>query len=191
MIRRNFPMKGRRILGAVCLLIAFGTTRAAAIDVEALLDKLNNYPHARQISYSQTDVIDHEIGLGAMQKTRGEWRFKNSERLSGNLTSYTWQIVDGFTSAQLMKKLLDEVAQDEAASLLFACEGRACGNEAEWANRVFNERVLYGRADLQRYAVYGLKGDPAYRLLAYSAARTEDRQYLRVELLQIASQGER
>jgi len=186
---RNRLSRSLCVFGALCLLFAGGIANADEAGPEALLVKLDNYPHAKQISFASREVFDHEIGLGAMQKTRGEWRFKNSERQSGTLTGYTWQIVDGFTSAQVMKKLLDEVAGYESASLLFACEGRACGNGAEWANRVFKERVLYGRADLQRYAVYGLQGNPEYRLVAYSAARTEDRQYLRVELLKIASEA--
>jgi len=150
------------------------------------LQQLDAYPHARQIAFSKQEVVDHEIGLGAMQKVRGEWRFKSSERLSGTLLSYTWQIADGFKSAQVMESLLDSVAQAEGTSLLFSCQGRACGQGVQWANRVFQQRVLYGREDLQRYRVYSLQGEETYRLLAYSAERTEDRQYLHVELLRIA-----
>jgi len=181
------PRQGLRIVVGICSLLAAHLLLAAAGDAEVLLTKLDQYPHARRISFSSRDVIDHEIGLGAVQKIRGEWRFKNSERLSGTLVSYTWQIVDGFTSAQVMKNLLEEIERDESASLLFSCAGRACGNGAEWANRVFDERVLYGRADLQKYAVYTLKGDPEARLVAFSSARTKDRQYLRVELLLVAN----
>jgi len=180
----NRMMKCLRITAAVCVLALGRIPHVAAGDPEALLQRLNEYPHAQQISFSRTEVIDHEIGLGAMQKIRGDWRFKNSERLSGTLVSYTWQIVDGFTSEQVMDKLLEEVEEDDAAaSLLFSCKGRACGDAAQWANRVFKERVLYGRAELQRYSVYGLQGNAEYRLVTYGAARTEDRQYLRADLL--------
>ena len=152
----------------------------------ALLEQLDAYPHARQIAFSRQAVLDHEIGLGAIQKVRGQWRFKHSERLSGFLVSYTWQILDGFTSAQVMDNLLDLVAKEEGASLLFTCQGRACGQGAQWANRVFHEPVLYGREDFQRYRVYAIQGEETYRLVAYSAKRTEDRQYLHVDLLQVA-----
>jgi hypothetical protein len=69
---------------------------------------------------------------------------------------------------------------------LFSCDGRACGRAVQWANRVFGQRVLFGREDLQRYAVFALPGENAGRLLVYSAERTADRQYLHVEWLQIA-----
>jgi hypothetical protein len=172
-------------LFSLCSLWLSGPISAASLNPEELLEDLNGYPHARQVSYSKMEVIDHEIGLGAMQKVRGEWRFKKSERLSGTLVSYTWQIIDGYTSAQAMKELLGSVAEKDNASLLFTCKGRACGSGAQWANRVFRERVLYGREDLQRYGVYAVQDVASYRLVAYSAARSEDRQYLRVDLLLI------
>jgi hypothetical protein len=173
------------VLASLTLLFVGRVSTASSPGAEVLLQELNTYPHAQQISYSKEEVIDHEIGLGAIQKVRGEWRFKKSERLSGTLVSYTWQIVDRFTSAQVMEKLLNSVAKDEDARLLFTCEGRACGQGVQWANRVFRERVLYGREDLQRYAVYALQNGANYRLVIYSAARSEDRQYLRVDLLLI------
>jgi hypothetical protein len=171
----------------VALLCALGSrVTAQELDPIALLQQLDNYPHARQIDHFEEAVIDHEIGLGAIQKFRGEWHFKHSVRLSGTLTSYTWQITDGFTADEVMDELLELVANREAAELLFACKGRACGPSVQWANWVFGERVLYGREEMQRYRVYALQESQNYRLLAYSAARTTDRQYLRVELLQIA-----
>lgn len=174
------------LLWLACLLPVTSGLVNASPGAEELLQQLNAYPHARQVSYSERQVIDHEIGLGAIRKVRGEWQFKKSERLTGTLVSYTWQIIDGFTSAQVMEKLLDSVAEKEDASLLFACVGRACGQGAQWANRVFRERILYGREGLQRYRVYAFQNGASYRLVAYSAARTEDRQYLRVDLLLIA-----
>jgi len=69
---------------------------------------------------------------------------------------------------------------------LFSCDGRACGQGVQWANRVFHQRELYGREDLQRYRVYSLEGDSSYRLVVYGAERTLDRQYLHVDLLRIA-----
>ena len=86
----------------VALSVCPSPARAGGIDASGLQESLNEYAHAKTVSFSRREVIDHEVGLGAMRKVRGEWRFKNSERLSGTLVSYTWQIVDGFTSAEVM-----------------------------------------------------------------------------------------
>lgn len=173
-------------LAVLLLFFAAGSFGATPASPEAYLEELDSFPHARRVSFDTQEVIDHEIGLGGIRKVRGDWRFKDSERLSGTLVSYTWQIMDGFTSAQVMDKLLAPVAANADAQLLFKCEGRACGHSAQWANRVFAERVLYGREDWQQYAVYALQDNGEYRLVVYSAARTEDRQYLRADLLRIA-----
>lgn len=153
------------------------------------LSQLLSFPHAVEVSSFRRDVIGHEVPLGALKKVRGEWRFKNSERLSGLLFGYTWQIQDGFTASEVMADIQDELAADPAAEKLFNCVGRACGHSAQWANRAFQERVLYGREDMQRYSIYRLTGDAEYRLLMYSAARTEARQYLHMELLRVKKEA--
>jgi hypothetical protein len=165
--------------------VAASMANAAAPTFEMLLGQLSDYPHAKQVAFSEQQVVDHEVGLGAIQKVRGEWRFKDSERLTGTLLSYTWQILDGFTSAAVMDELLGSLAKEEDAISLFECKGRACGKGVQWANRIFGERVLYGREDLQQYRVYAFQIERAYRLVGYSAARTADRQYLHVDLIRI------
>lgn len=168
------------VLGIWLGLVAAGSAQAQSpID---LLTELDAYAHAVRVNEDERTVVDHEIGLGAMQKVRGSWRFKHSERQSGLLTRYTWQIVDGFTSAEVLAGVEQKL---QGATLLFACDGRSCGQGAQWANRVFGERVLYGRDDLQRYRAYDPLGDGAYRLLLFSSARTADRQYLHAEVLSL------
>ena len=171
--------------GAGICLVLLHCTAAAGATPEALLQQLNESAHAQQITFSEQEVREHEIGLGAIQKVQGAWRFKKSERRSGLLLSYTWQIVNGFTSVEVMEELLASLEQGEGDSPLFACDGRACGQSVQWANRVFHQRVLYGREDLQHYRVYDLQADARYRLVIYSASRTADRQYLHLELLRI------
>ena len=168
------------------MVLAIGAGKATADSPEDLLEQLNNYPHAELVDSSDSEVIDYEIGLGSIKKVRGVWQFKDSERLSGELLRYTWQIVDGFSSREVMDELVSLLKDKEGTSLLFSCDGRACGQGAQWANRVFRQRVLYGREDLQRYRVYELQDNGGYRLVLYGAARTADRQYLHVELLRIA-----
>ena len=167
------------------ILLQTSASALAQVPPEQWLQQLNDYPHARQIASSKEQVIDHEIGLGALQKVRGTWRFRDSERLSGVLLSYTWQIVDGFTSREVMEKLLASVKETEQSEILFSCDGRACGHGSQWANRVFKQRMLYGMDDLQRYRVYSLQNGSMYRLIVYSSSRTADRQYLQVNLLQV------
>ncbi|MEP0201897.1 MAG: DUF4892 domain-containing protein [Halioglobus sp.] len=154
--------------------------------VEGVLLQLDAYPHAVAIEASQEQTIDHEVGLGALRKVAGSWRFKTSERASGLLQRTTWQIVDGFTSSEVLSELENSVAELPDHVLLFSCEGRACGPGSQWASRVFGQRILYGRDEQQRYRVYRItEGQAEYRLLMYASARTSDRQYLHTDLLKM------
>ena len=176
-------MSGSRVIVVVGiwfgLLVSGNTLAESPTD---LLTELDAFPHAVRINQEQRSVVDYEIGLGAMQKVRGSWRFKHSERQSGLLTRYTWQIVDGFTSNEVLAGV---EAKLQNAALLFSCDGRSCGQGVQWANRVFSERLLYGRDDMQRYRAYDPLGDGAHRLLLFSSARTADRQYLHAEVLSL------
>lgn len=169
------------------VLVAGGFALASeAYHPAALLQQLERYPHAVSIARKVTTVRDHEIGLDAMQKSMGNWIFRNSERLDGDLTRETWQIIDGFTAREVLQSLESALGQ-AGAELLYACDARACGPGAQWASRVFNQRILYGRADEQRYRVYRVEsGAGTFRVVLYSGARTSDRQYLHVDLLQLA-----
>ena len=186
--RKNIAGRLRRGLLPVCIGLTWSAGSWGQLPPE-LVEKLDSYPHATSVARSETQVRDHEIGLGAMQKRSGTWQFKNSERQRGLLRRHTWQIIDGFTSLEVLAELVSELETIEGSELLFACEGRSCGQGVQWANRVFGERILYGLEELQRYRVYSLKaavkGPAEYRVILYSSARTADRQYLHMETLQL------
>lgn len=158
----------------------------AAGAAESLVAQLDESPHLQRIAFSSREVVDHPVGLGAIQKVGGDWRFEYSERLGGTLLSYTWQVGDGHSAAEVMAQLQESVLQSEGATVAFSCDGRACGRAVEWANTVFNQRVLFGRGDKQQYRVFAFEGGQDARLIAYGAERTADRQYLHVELLLVA-----
>ncbi len=171
----------KTLLGALLCCIPLAVQ---ATDPEQLLHELDSFAHASLVDSSDERVIDYEIGLGAMQKRLGNWQFKRSERVDGQRMRYTWQITDGFTSQEVFARLSEDVAGLAGSEPLFACEGRSCGNGAEWANRVFSQRVLYGRADAQRYRVFRItRESQTYWFLLYAGARTSDRQYLHAELV--------
>jgi hypothetical protein len=176
---KSFPVK------ALLCLLAFAFSGALAASPKDLLLDLDEFPHAKTVEFSEKPVLDHQVGLGAIQKVRGVWEFRDSERLSGTLTSYSWQIIDGFTSMEVMENLVDKAEELEGIDLLFSCDGRSCGRGVQWANRVFHQSFLYGREDLQRYRVYNVGGETRSILIIYASARTADRQYLHAEVLEV------
>ncbi len=178
-----------------CLAALLGATLAVPVIAEegaaaALLARYDRFPHSEVVDQASEPVLDYVVGLGPMQKVRGDWRLEDSERLTGQLSRYTWRIVDGFSSRALFEDATTEVEAMPGSELLFACEARSCGGSVQWANRVFHQRVLYGTENSQRYRVYALRGgEREQRLIIYASARTSDRQYLHMELLTVRGEG--
>lgn len=169
------------------LLLLLLPLAATAQEPAGVLEALADQPQVELVESSlEQKVRSHLVGLGAMQKVRGVWRPDESERLSGELSRFTWRVLDGLPSEVVLEDLEAELAGAFSLERLFSCEARACGDSAQWANRIFGQRVLYGRADTQRYRVYATTVDGAqYRIMLYASARTSDRQYLHAELLKL------
>ncbi len=181
--------------GTLLLLVTIATSApasaaaATAADTqgpEQILAWVEQYPHTEKVANSVDDVQDLEVGLGALQKVRSTWQFKDSERVTGEMLRNTWQLASGFSSAELFEELSQKAEQLAGSELLFACSGRACGHGSQWANRVFGQRILYGRDDQQRYSIYRVEEDERYRLLMYSSVRSTSRQYLHIDLIRLA-----
>ena len=134
--------------------------------------------HALLIGQVNSYVSDREIGLDALQKRLGHWGFENSIRVSANLQEATYQIVDGYSAAESLQQHVQNFTTEYGVTTLFQCEGRDCGRSVQWANRVFEERLLYGQDNDQTYWVGKTDSDDPAVYVAYSAYRTESRQYL-------------
>ena len=68
----------RGVLTLVCLALVCGSVRAET--AAQLLQQLNGFPHAQPVAFSEAQVRDYEVGLGAMRKVGGAWTFKSSKR---------------------------------------------------------------------------------------------------------------
>lgn len=155
-------------------------------DALALFEWIKTSPHAQRVDQRDEQVRSHLIGLGRINKVRGEWSPSPVERVSGHLFSSTWKIEDGVSSVDMFEDVVARIEDRGDAELLFACSARACGPSVQWANLVFGQRILYGREVSQTYRAYALGAKDAptqHRLVIYATARTNDRQYLYTELV--------
>jgi hypothetical protein len=174
-----------------CLIAAgqAGAQTAQAPDTspQVILEALSELPYVEVEDVERdVNVRSHLVALGAMQKEGGVWQPRASERADGSLSRYTWRVVDLYTSVQLMNDLIAQLSEALSLEPLYNCEARACGSSAQWANRIFKQRVLYGRESEQRYQVFAVDvADVSYRIMLYATARTSDRQYLHGEVLQL------
>jgi len=144
------------------------------------------WSHSTEFSRSGPEEVDYLLGLGALQKIGGRWRHKHSEALRGRLQRITWQINEGFTAEEGFEHLSAQIP--DSAELLFECAGRSCGSSAQWANRVFNQRVLYGHDERQHYASWRvLENGTVWSVVLYAVDRANRRHYLHLDVLEHAA----
>ena len=147
--------------------------------------ELKPYPYSKEFSVVAPTETDYLLGLGALQKIGGRWRHKKVEQVHGELARYTWKVQEGYTAPEGLAWLLQQLP---AAQVLFQCEGRSCGSSAQWANRVFKQRELYGHDERQQYVVLRVvKEDVTYTLVFYAVDRANRSHFVHLDLLRHAA----
>jgi len=168
----------RRI--ALCLQLLFVSNLVAASAI-SWFPELEAFPHSTEVARSEPVQIDYQLGLGALQKVGGRWRHKHEEHVQGQLARYTWQIDEAYTAEEGLAWLQTQLG---TAQVLYQCKGRSCGSSAQWASRVFQQRVLYGHDERQHYVVLRLqKEEITYSLVLYAVDRANRRHYLHLDVL--------
>jgi len=163
-------------------LITWLTLLNLVLPAQAADTLLEPWQHASEIARSGPLDSDYLLGLGAMQKIGGRWRLKASEPLRGELTRVTWKVADGFTAEEAWEWYVARLPQ--MAKLVFSCQGRDCGSSAQWADRIFQEKLLYGHDERQRYGVWRLgEVGATVDVVVYAVDRANRRHYLHVDLL--------
>ncbi len=143
-----------------------------------LLGDVNLAARAVPVSAEVVQAVEHSIPLGAMEKRSGRWAPADAVLLSGQRDAQMWQFSGGLVTDEF-DRLVNAAA--EISEARYCCVSRECGNAAQWANRVFRQRLLYGRDESQRYCAFEA-ADGSW-MTVFSAARTADRQYLHLEIL--------
>jgi hypothetical protein len=169
--------------GAVLAVVVAASCRVHAGDLAwTHTDNVLSYVDAlwstQRFRTRDQEISPFLVPLGVMKKRDGVWRADDYKPIVGRIERVTWSVADE-SIVTLFDMLRGDLA--EAHKLRWECAGRGCGNAAEWASRVFNERLLYGRDEYMRYAAF--EAASGEWITVYSAARTVDRQYLHVDII--------
>ena len=170
------------ILVFIYSVTAFGEI-ASADPAQTLAEFLHSKSFLTKTFEDEKEAYDYQIGLSALQKIRGNWQFKKRVRRSGLVVSQTWQVDGGYDSQEISEMIAMWIGDKLDSKVLFECKGRSCGSSAQWASRIFERRLLYGRDDTQRYAVYQIFGLTDFWVIVYSSARSKNRQYVQTVLI--------
>ena len=147
-------------------------------DLDVLIEAIDKHWSTERFRTRVERASPFLIPLGAMQKRDGVWRPEEFWPIDGEVGRVTWSVRGESITTLFETFRLSLMAEH---TLRWECQGRSCGNAAEWASRVFKERLLYGRDEFMRYGAFeNAQGD---WVILYSAARTADRQYLHVDIV--------
>lgn len=149
---------------------------------------VDRFPGAEVVDLRQADNTNYSLVLGRMQRIAGQVTASASERLQGNLTRITYQIPNGFSESEVYTYYREQIVT-EGQRELFTCQGRGCGSSNYWANEIFDNRILYGPVENQRYlaatfetGVPGGASQIGYAAL-YVVRRANQRLYAHLDML--------
>ena len=146
---------------------------------------LMRFPDSEIVEYDRTNELNHQLVLGTLQRTRGEVVPESAERLKGRVTRIVYAIPLDYQVSDV-REFFAQQLRERGDSILFSCEGRACGSSNYWANDIFKRRILYGPERNQYYLAArsntALENDPFLAL--YLITRANKRLYAYVEIIE-------
>ncbi len=148
---------------------------------------INRFPGAEIVDFREASNSNYSLVLGRMQRIAGQVTASASERFQGNLTRITYQIPNGYSEAEVYGFYRDQIIS-EGQRELFTCQGRGCGSSNYWANEIFDNRILYGPVQNQRYLAATFEtGLPGASQIGYAALyvvrRANQRLYAHLDML--------
>ncbi|MAM88982.1 MAG: hypothetical protein CME36_16900 [unclassified Hahellaceae] len=142
---------------------------------------LSPFPFSELESSSEDNKPEYEVMTGRVSDSNSGLRAVGAVRVSGNRVTATYEIPQRHDVDEVFEHYMAEVSR-QSGLLLFKCEARNCGRSNDWANTVFDRRILYGRDRNQRYLAARLwEGDDSYLVTAYVIRRGNQRLYAHVE----------
>jgi hypothetical protein len=140
---------------------------------------------SNQKHYGNSNVENHWVILGAVERIQGRVSPEHQLYLKGKLTKWLWQIPAGHTSGDAFVQIKKQL---KGAQDLFYCEGRECGQSNDFANKVFKQSILSGRDSDQFYWAGLESGKNPSLWLIYSMQRSNKGVYIYLERLRLKKQ---
>ncbi|GAA3954884.1 DUF4892 domain-containing protein [Allohahella marinimesophila] len=142
---------------------------------------LSPFPFSELESSSEDNRPEYEVMTGRVSDSNSGLRAVGAVRVTGNRSIATYEIPRRHDEDEVFEHYMAEVSRLKGL-LLFKCEARNCGRSNDWANTVFDRRILYGRDRNQRYLAARLwEGDDSYLVSVYVIRRGNQRLYAHVE----------
>lgn len=170
-------------LSVICWFLCL-ISLSVVVPAQAQAPLLNDYPGARVVFSSTSEVSDYVLALGTYRKVGGLMRVEH-QRLAGKLTRKTYELPDNHSSQDGFTYFYRQLAGYPLREL-YRCQGRECGQSNNWANDHFGILQLYGLDQHQHYGAFELIGNDhlGVYVTLYSVLRGNRRVFVQVEILE-------
>ena len=139
------------------------------------------FPFSELESSNKDAQPEYVVMTGRVSDSSSGVRAVGAVRVSGERSVATYEIPQRHEEDEVFEHYLAEISRIDGL-LLFKCEARNCGRSNDWANSVFDRRILYGRDRNQRYlAARTWDGDDSVLIMVYVIRRGNQRLYAHVE----------
>jgi len=112
---------------------------------------LKPYRSAEAVSDEWSSASSHLVVLGSLEKVNRELEPEKSEIFYGRRYQETYYLPEARRTGQVFEHYRSQL--EALGEILFECDGRACGSSSYWANKVFEEAILYGPEQFQKYVI--------------------------------------
>lgn len=129
---------------------------------------------------SESEAKMHLVVLGSLEKVNHVVEPEASEIMKGRLSWQTFYL----PQARRTKRVAEHYHQElgKLGELKFSCKGRSCGSSSYWANRIFEQAILYGPEQYQYYFV-ALQPNGSY-LSVYVGQRATGKIYVYLQSIE-------
>ncbi len=146
---------------------------------------LPQFPLSEVVEQSRQSIPEHRFVTGKVSSIGSLVRTESEKILAGDVIRVTYEIPRVHTTQEVAAHY-QAVLQRLGASTLFYCEGRDCGRSNDWANEIFQERILFGPDRFQYYIATTFEHDNNYyAAVIYATRRGNQRVYAHVEQIRM------
>ena len=165
----------------ICFILSI--EMAFAVDLPGSQDhpEVQRFPGTFIVAYEQKEVANFSLATGMMQKYDGIVQAEYSQKTSGKLTRITYEFSTQYSPTEALNHFYKKLSPNYP-SLLFKCDGRECGSSNIWANRYFQQRLLYGKDGSQKLFV--AFNDRDVFISVYAIEKGNRRIYAHVDILE-------
>ena len=155
--------------------LAFASLVLAVSAAESISKvSLEAYRSAEPESEEWSDASSHLVVLGSLEKVNRELQPEKSEIFYGRRYQETYYLPEARRTEQVFDHY--RLQLEQLGEVLFQCDGRACGSSSYWANKVFEEAILYGPEQFQKYLI-AKRSDGGGYVAVYVAQRASRKIY--------------